>query len=39
MEKMANIGLISETFDNAFGKLPEWMQVTVMTVFSILFDA
>jgi hypothetical protein len=30
---------ISEGFDNAFGKLPVAVQVTIITVFSFLFDA
>ena len=30
---------ISEGFDNAFGKLPVLLQLTLITVFSVLFDA
>jgi hypothetical protein len=30
---------VSEAFDNAFGKLPVFVQVALVTVFSILCDA
>jgi hypothetical protein len=30
---------ISEAVDNAFNKLPQWVQLTLLAIFSIVCDA
>jgi len=30
---------ISEAFDRFFGRLPDWLQMTLYAIFSILCDA
>jgi hypothetical protein len=36
---MAKMESLSDAFDRVFGKLPDWVQVTLIMIFCFLFDA